>query len=69
MFFTWVAPVGAYYTKDGFFGSGSVGVVNNSDVSLNLLNGFCRYQDGEIVQLANSPVSLYRAAAISTEDA
>lgn len=69
IFFTGVAPVGAYYTKDGFFGSGSVGVVKNSDLTINLLNGFYRYQDGEIIPLANSPALLYRAAAISTDDA
>ncbi len=69
IFFTGVVPVGGFYTKDGFFGSGSVGVVKNSDLSLNLLNGFYRYLDDEIIQLANSPVLLYRAAAISTEDA
>lgn len=69
MFFTGDVPIGAYYTKDGFFGSGSVQLVRNSDVSLNLLSGFYRYQDGSIIQLANSPVLLYRAAAISTGDA
>jgi hypothetical protein len=69
IFFTGVVPVGAFYTKDGFFGSGSAGLVKNQDVSLSLLNGFYRFLDGEIIQLANSPVTLYRAAAISTEDA
>ncbi len=69
IFFTGVTPVGAFYTNNGFFGSGSVGLVKNADVSLSLLNGFYRYVNDEIQQLANCPVMLYRASAISTDDA
>jgi len=62
-------PVDAFYTNDGYFGSGSVRNVINGDLTLDLLRDFYKYENSGIVQLSDIPVALYKAAAISTEDA